>query len=210
MTEDKQLRIAALLALAQVQAAAAAPHMAEFAVDDQRELRIAAGFAKHLAGSTTEAFQALIEVAENQNDEVIEDTMLDMAKVIMPLLLRTIRDQQATDEARVTCARVYAQLHPSDWSAILEGLADERLGQDFYEAILAGWEFDENFFRKSWWLCAATAHPLLLKPTCCKSPTTSHQNWVLEVTEMSGLDRSQSCDTFVRLLILRRLLIQPR
>ncbi len=142
--EDSQLRIAALLSLAQVQAAAAAPRINEFASSDERELRVAAGFAKHLAGSTTEAFQALIDQPEFQSDSLVEDTLLDMGKVIMPLLLRTMRDQNATDESRITCARVFAQLHPNDWSAVLEGLGDDRLGQGFYEAVLAGWDFDEN------------------------------------------------------------------
>ena len=143
-TEDVSLRVAALLALAQVQPSVAASRIAAFESDDARELRIGAAFAKHLAGSTVESFNDLMRLTEYSNNEVVQDTLLDLGPVIMTLLIDKMRDTSATDEQRLTCVRVASQMHPADWLPMIESLGNERLGQDFFEAILGGWDFDEN------------------------------------------------------------------
>ena len=143
-SEEFSLRVAALLALAQVQPSVAAPRIAAFANDDPRELRIGAAFAKHLCGSTVDSFNDLMQLTEYSNNSVIQDTLLDLGQVIMPLLVDKIRDASATDEQRITCIRVASQMHPTDWTPMIESLGNERLGQDFFEAILGGWDFDEN------------------------------------------------------------------
>lgn len=143
-TEDSSLRVASLLALAQIQPTAAAPRIAAVATEGSRELRVSAAFAKHLTGLTVESFQDLLALSEYSNNQVIEDTLADLGPVVMPLLLETIRDTQATDEQRVTCMRVASQMHPTDWIPMIDLLSHERLGQPFFEAILSGWDFDEN------------------------------------------------------------------
>jgi esterase/lipase superfamily enzyme/HEAT repeat protein len=142
--EDPNLRVAALLALAQIQPTAAAPRIAAMATESSRELRVSAAFAKHLTGLTVESFHDLLGLSEYSNNQIIEETLVDLGPVVMPMLLNTIRDPRATDEQRVTCMRVASQMHPSDWTPMIDLLAHERLGQQFFESILGGWDFDEN------------------------------------------------------------------
>ncbi len=142
--EDPSLRVAALLALAQVQSSVAMPRIATFAAEGSRELRISAAFAKHLTGLTVESFHDLIALSEYSNNQIIEETLKDLGPVVLPLLQETLRNPNVTDEQRITCMRVAATMHPTDWMPMIESLSHERLGQDFYEAILSGWDFDEN------------------------------------------------------------------
>ena len=143
-SEEPGLRVAALLALAQVQPTAAAPRIAAFASESSREMRVAAAFAKHLTGLTVESFNDLIALCEYSNNQIIEETLADLGPVVMPMLLDTIRNSNATDEQRVTCMRVASTMHPTDWTPMIDLLSHERLGQPFFEAILSGWDFDEN------------------------------------------------------------------
>ncbi len=144
VTEEPSLRVAALLALAQIQSTAAMPRITAFAAESSRELRVCAAFAKHLAGLTVESFHDLIALCEYSNNRIIEETIGDLGPVVMPLLLDTIRDTSATDEQRITCMRVASQMHPTDWTPMIDSLSHERMGQDFFEAILSGWDFDDN------------------------------------------------------------------
>lgn len=143
-SEEPNLRVAGLLALAQVQPTSAKSRISAFAKENSRELRVSAAFAKHLTGMTVESFNDLIALSEYSNNQIIEETLVDLGPVILPLLLDTIRNTNATDEQRVTCMRVASQMHPSDWTPMVELLSHERLGQEFFEAILSGWDFDEN------------------------------------------------------------------
>ena len=143
-TEEPALRVAALLALARVQPSLAAPRIDVFANSNSRELRISGAFAKHLSGSTVESFQDLMELVEYSNNLVIEDTLEDLGSIVLPLLTERIRDASATDAQRVISARVASKMHPADWSPMIDSLGNERLGQDFFEAILSGWDFDDN------------------------------------------------------------------
>ncbi len=143
-TEELSLRVAALLALAQVQPSLAAARITAFADSGNRELRITAAFAKHLSGTTVECFEDLMKLVEYSNNLIVEDTLQDLGVIVLPLLVDKIRDANATDEQRIICARVASMMHPSDWSPMIESLGNERLGQEFFESILCGWDFDEN------------------------------------------------------------------
>ncbi len=142
--EEPSLRVAALLALSQIQPAAAMPRIAAFAANSSRELRVGAAFAKHLAGLTVESSRDLIGLSEYSNNHIIEETLADLGPVILPLLLDTMRDTNATDEQRITCMRVASKMHPTDWSPMIDLLSHERLGQEFFESVLNGWDFDDN------------------------------------------------------------------
>jgi len=143
-TEELALRVAALLALSRVQPSLAFPRITAFAKSDARELRIAGAFAKHLCGSTLESFQNLMELVEYSSNLVIEDTLQDLGAIVLPLLIEKIRDANATDEQRITCARVASRMHPTDWSPMIDSLSNERLGQEFFGSLLSGWDYDEN------------------------------------------------------------------
>ncbi len=143
-TEEPGLRVAALLALAQIQPSVAMSRITSFAHESSRDLRVSAAFAKHLTGRTVESFHDLVALSEDSNNRVIEETLVDFGPVVWPLLLDTIRDSRASDDQRLTCMRVAAQMHPTDWTPMLDSLSNERLGQDFFESILEGWDFDDN------------------------------------------------------------------
>ncbi len=143
-TEELSLRVAALLALAQIQPTVAAARIAAFEKAATIELQIAAAFAKHLSGSTVDSFNDLMRLTEYSTNPAIQDTLIDLGTVIMPMLIEKLRDTLATDEQRIACVRVASQMHPNDWSPMIESLADERLGREFFEGLLGGWDFDEN------------------------------------------------------------------
>ncbi len=146
-----ELRCAALVALAQVHPILALTKIIECQDDNEFEVQLTAAFARHLIGQTADSFKnllALIEddipYAESSRNQIIEDTLLDLGPVIVPMLQNTMRDAQANLSQRIACTRVFAQIKPTEWTSLVDLLADEMIGQEVYQAIITGWDFEEE------------------------------------------------------------------
>jgi esterase/lipase superfamily enzyme/cytochrome c556 len=143
--QQAELRSAAILALAQVHPGSATALIPACESDADFTVRLSGAFAKHLTGQTTASFRTLLSLlGNNETDALVEDAILDMGHVALPLLLNTSRDRLSPSLHRIVCMHVASRLNPVDWPPLIELLADESLGAQFADAMLAGWNFDKK------------------------------------------------------------------
>ncbi len=145
--ENVEIRGAALITLAQIDPAAVISAIEGCERESDFTMRISAAFAKHLTGQTAASFRSLLALLGEGDDILVEDALLDLGHVALPLLLDKMRDQQASPLQRIVCMRVASRMNPVDWPPLVEMLADDSLSSEFADALLAGWEFDDNLLR---------------------------------------------------------------
>ncbi len=142
-----EVRAAAVIALAQINPAAATAVIATREHENDFAVRLSLAFAKHITGQSVASFRSLLTLldeGDSENNYAVENTLLDLGHVALPLLMSTIRDHRATPVQRTVCMQVAARMPPVDWPPLIEMLADDPLSADFASALLSSWEFDDT------------------------------------------------------------------
>lgn len=128
----EQLRSAALLALAHLDAATAVRHVEAFHSEASILLRASAAYTQHLAGDSRQAFDALIGLIDgSETDDIISRCLADMGRVTGPWLIEVAGDPQALRSAREICFSLACDAPNPDWTKLLPLADDPEVGSQF-------------------------------------------------------------------------------